>query len=115
MLPPGLERLMANYKTAHNNIRYTQEKAPRVFTYKNISVLILDSVGVIPKGVEKPLVVLTQSTQIHLERFIDSVSPRGIIADGSNYQSYVNRWKQTCYEKKIPFHSTYQKGAFIWK
>lgn len=114
-LTPGLERLMANYKTAHDNIRYTQEKAPRVFTYKNTPVLILDSVGVIPKGIEKPFVVLTQNTQIHLERFIDSVSPRRIIADGSNYQSYVNRWKQTCYEKKIPFHSTYQKGAFIWQ
>ena len=112
---PGLERLISSYKTAHNNIGYTQEKNPKVFTYKDTPILILDSVGILPKGLQKPVVVLTQNTQIHLARFIDSVSPRRIIADGSNYKSYVDRWRQTCSEKKIPFHSTYEKGAFIWQ
>ena len=114
-ITPGLERLISSYKTAHNNLGYTQEKNPKMFTYKDTPILILDSVGVLPKGLQKPVVVLTQNTQIHLERFIDSVSPRRIIADGSNYKSYVDRWRQTCSEKKIPFHSTYEKGAFIWQ
>ena len=37
------------------------------------------------------------------------------IADASNYKSYVQRWKTTCMNKKIPFHSTYEKGAFVLK
>ena len=111
----GLERLISSYKTAHNNIYNRQEKIPRVFTYKDIPILILDSVGIFPRSIQKPVIVLTQNTQIHLGRFIDSISPRRIIADGSNYKSYVDRWRKTCNEKKIPFHSTYEKGAFIWQ
>ena len=114
-MTPGLERLISSYKTAHNNIYNRQEKIPRVFTYKDIPILILDSVGIFPRGIQKPVIVLTQNTQIHLGRFIDSISPRRIIADGSNYKSYVDRWRKTCNEKKIPFHSTYEKGAFIWQ
>ena len=86
-----------------------------MFTYKDTPILILDSVGVFPKALQKPVVVLTQNTQIHLARFIYSVSPVRIIADGSNYKSYLDSWRQTCIEKKIPFHSTYEKGAFIWQ
>jgi competence protein ComEC len=38
-----------------------------------------------------------------------------IIADGSNYKSYQERWQQTCIAKKIPFHQTSKKGAYIFK
>ena len=114
-ITPALASLISSYKTANYNSSSAQEKLPKVFTYKETPVLILDSVGVFPKALQKPVVVLTQNTQIHLGRFIDSVSPRRIIADGSNYKSYVDRWRQTCIEKKIPFHSTYEKGAFIWQ
>jgi hypothetical protein len=44
-----------------------------------------------------------QNTQIHLGRFIDSISSRRIIADGSNYKSYVDSWRKTCNEKKFLF------------
>jgi competence protein ComEC len=114
-ITPALASLISSYKTANYNSSIAQEKLPNMFTYKEIPILILDSVGVFPKALQKPVVVLTQNTQIHLARFIDCVSPRCIIADGSNYKSYVDRWMQTCNEKKIPFHSTYEKGAFIWQ
>jgi competence protein ComEC len=114
-ITPALASLISSYKTANYNSSSAQKKLPKVFTYKETPVLILDSVGVFPKALQKPIVVLTQNTQIHLARFIDSVSPVRIIADGSNYKSYVDRWRQTCIEKKIPFHSTYEKGAFIWQ
>ena len=114
-ITPAMASLISSYKTANYNSSSAQKKLPNMFTFKEIPVLILDSVGVFPKALQKPVVVLTQNTQIHLARFIDSVSPRRIIADGSNYKSYVDRWRETCIEKKIPFHSTYEKGAFIWQ
>ena len=46
-------------------------------------------------------------------RLIDSIHPSTIIADGSNYKSYVARWKLTCLKTKITFHATSEKGAFI--
>ena len=80
-----------------------------MFTYKETPVLIMDSAGVFPKALQKPIVVLTQNTQMHLARFIDSVSPRRIIADGSNYKSYVDRWRETCIEKKSLFIAPMKK------
>ena len=52
---------------------------------------------------------------INLERLIAMHQPNIIIADGSNYKSYVEKWEETCLKKKTPFHSTMQKGAFILK
>ncbi len=37
-----------------------------------------------------------------------------IIADGSNYRSYILNWKATGLNKKIPFHATSEKGAFVF-
>jgi competence protein ComEC len=58
-------------------------------------------------------VLLRNSPKVNLNRIIDSLNPQQIIADASNYKSYVNRWKLTCRDKKIPFHYTNEKGAFI--
>lgn len=70
----------------------------------------MGSVGVFPKALQEPVVVLTQNTQIHLAHFIDSLSPLRIIADGSNYKSYLDRWRQTCIEKKSLFIAPMKRG-----
>ena len=54
-----------------------------------------------------------ESPKINLNRLIDSLSPELIIWDGSNYKSDQERWKLSCKAKKIPFHQTSEKGAFI--
>jgi competence protein ComEC len=38
--------------------------------------------------------------------------PTQIIADGSNYKSYISRWKASCGKAKIPFHATGEKGFY---
>ncbi len=59
--------------------------------------------------------ILTQSPKINLERLIDAIHPKHLIADGSNYSSYVKRWAKTCAKKKLPFHYTGEKGAYTFK
>jgi competence protein ComEC len=84
-----------------------------VFNFKNKDVLVIDSLGVYQlKGLENPIVVLQNSPKINLERLIKSLNPSHIIADGSNYKSYVKRWKMSSKKLKIPFHYTGEKGAF---
>lgn len=61
------------------------------------------------------IVILQQSPKINLTRLIDSLKPKLIIADGSNYKSYVKKWSLTCEQKNTPFHATAQKGAYILK
>jgi len=60
-------------------------------------------------------ILLTQSPNINLERLIKQYPKTSIIADGNNYKSDIKRWEKTCSKQKIPFHSTYEKGAFIIK
>lgn len=79
-------------------------------------ILIVDSLGVYTVKTFKPdYVLLRQSPKINLNRLIDALQPKVIIADGSNYKSYVERWEAICTKRKLPFHQTSKKGAFILK
>ncbi|WP_249042396.1 ComEC/Rec2 family competence protein [Flagellimonas olearia] len=75
---------------------------------------IMDSLGIYPENKNQDFVLLTQSPKINLERLLDSVRPKMVLADGSNYPSYVSRWKRTCTQKEIPFHHTGEKGAYYF-
>jgi competence protein ComEC len=87
-----------------------------VYPFKDNYILVVDSLGVYEtKKLMSKYVLLTNSPRINLNRLIDSLKPKYIIADASNYKSYAQRWKTTCMNKKIPFHSTYEKGAFVLK
>ncbi len=97
---------------------HTTEKhlLKNAYTINSKSLFILDSLCIIPDKLAQPnIVLLTQSPRIHLERFIDSVQPNAIVADGSNYHSFVQRWKATCLKRKIPFHYTGEKGIYYFK
>ncbi|NNF18482.1 MAG: DUF4131 domain-containing protein [Flavobacteriaceae bacterium] len=58
-------------------------------------------------------VLLTNSPNLHLDRWIDHNNPQMIIADGSNYHSYVDRWRKSCQDRGIPFHYTGTDGALL--
>jgi len=79
------------------------------------SIIILDSLGTYLAEKKGSSLVLTNSPKINLERVIANTKPKIIIADGSNYISYINRWKVTCMERKIPFHYTGEKGFYSFE
>ena len=86
----------------------------RLYKVDDKLLLVVDSLGIYTiKSVKPQWVVLRQSPKINLNRLIDSLSPELIIWDGSNYKSYQKRWKLTCEAKKIRYHQTSEKGAFL--
>ncbi len=93
------------------NIKF--EALSNVYGFNNKTILVVDSIGVYDTSFNPDILLLSNSPKINLDRLTDSLSPDVIIADGSNYKSYVNRWKATCEHKKIPFHPTAEKGAYI--
>ena len=101
------------YRVERNIIHYSEEKLPQLFSYRNKTILRLDSLGVYPQTSKVDIILLTFSPRIHLERMIDSLQPKLIIADGNNYISYINRWRKTCKKKKLPFHFTGIEGAYV--
>ena len=103
------------YKIAKGIIEYSEIKSQYIFKYNEKLILILDSLGVYPNSCKIDIILLTYSPKINLNRMIDSLQPKMIIADGNNYTSYVKRWKKSCNEKNIPFHFTGTDGAYILK
>lgn len=82
--------------------------------FKNKQIVLVDSLGIYNlKGLEKPIVVLQYSPKINLVRLLKNIKPSEIIADGSNYKTYVTAWEKVCLKNNIPFHYTGQKGAYI--
>ncbi len=110
------EYSISNYRVGNfiDNIEY--QPIQNVYRFNEKTTLIVDSLGVYKNLSFKPnYVILSQSPKINLNRLIDSLNPQLIIADGSNYKSYIKRWTETCKKRKRPFHYTGEKGAFILK
>ncbi len=101
-----------SFRNAMNIDKYSEEKLPQIFQYKSKNILIVDSLGIVPKQKNIHTLLLTNSPKVNLNRLIESLEPKQIIADGSNYSTYVKRWEKTCKLKKLPFCHTAKQGAF---
>jgi competence protein ComEC len=99
------------FRVGSRVLRYTSEKMPPVFSYKGQKVVVVDSLAVYP-SVKTEIVLLSQNPKVHLERLIDSLHPAIIVADGSNYRWYKDRWKATCKKRSVLFYDTRNQGAF---
>ncbi|MEO1012019.1 MAG: ComEC/Rec2 family competence protein [Bacteroidota bacterium] len=107
------DRLTTNYKIAERIRQIEHHSLAHTYLLGNQSLWILDSLGLYPSTGKSPEYVLfTQTPRLNLERFLDTVQPKQIIADGSNYQSSVKRWKATCAKRNVPFHYTATAGAY---
>jgi len=85
-----------------------------VYRLNHDYLYFVDSLGVYKSLKFSPkIVVLTQSPKINLNRLIQVLHPKVIIADGSNYKNYTQRWESTCKNKKVIFYNTSKKGAFV--
>ena len=108
------QKLLINYKVGENISSQNYLKLSNLMYYKKQVVLIIDKDGLYDiKELNNPIVLLRQSPKINLQRLVKKLKPAIIIADGSNYKSYIENWKTTCKNFKIPFWTTYNQGAYI--
>ncbi|GAA4282448.1 ComEC/Rec2 family competence protein [Gaetbulibacter aestuarii] len=108
--------LISNFTLAHSINTTKNDTIQNIYELGNKVLFIIDSLGVYQLESSKPdYVLLRTSPKINMNRLIDSLQPKYIIADGSNYNTYKERWEAICYKRKIPFHRTDKKGAFIIK
>lgn len=106
---PNLKAYNRGNFNQHLEIRPLQNVA----YYRQKHILFVDSSAIYKLKQQPEIVVLTQSPKLNLERLIAETHPKQIVADGSNYKSYVKRWKMTCEKEKIPFHATAEKGFYM--
>ncbi|MGK0325367.1 MAG: competence protein ComEC [Polaribacter sp.] len=108
--------LITSYKIGENVHQHFKTQETAIFKFKNEHILLIDSLGVYQlNDLINPIIVLQYSPKINLERLIKTMQPKQIIADGSNFKSYVSRWRIVCEKEKIPFYYTGKNGAYILK
>lgn len=107
-----ITNMVNNYRVGKRIEKITFESFKRSYGLGRRQLLIVDSLGIYPSCQSPDFVLLMQSPKINLERLLDSLRPKMILADGSNYKSYVERWQRTCRKQKLPFHYTGEKGAY---
>lgn len=100
------------YNRGKFNQRIEIRPLQNVYCYNNEKILLVDSLGIYTTNQKPDILLLTQSPKINLIRVIKTTHPKAIIADATNYKSYVKRWKATCEKEKIPFHATAEKGFY---
>ena len=107
--------LAPNFSVAERIQKSSLEPIRNSYQIGQKRLYIMDSLALFPLERELNFLLLTQSPKINMERLLDSVQPKMVLADGSNYKSVVILWKQTCAQKEIPFHYTGEKGAFYFE
>jgi competence protein ComEC len=100
------------YLTANFCQIKSQKRLRNAAYFNNNKILIIDSLNVYPKTENPDVLLLRQSPKINLERLFQTAKPKMIVADASNYKSYVKLWRATCLKYKIPFHATAEMGYF---
>ncbi len=113
-ITPSKSKIVKDFAMG-NHIKTIEENSLKsVYILGEKSLLVVDSLSVYNIKLFKPdYVLLRQSPKINLNRLIDSIKPKYVIADGSNYKSYIEQWEGICRKRKLPFHPTGKKGAFI--
>lgn len=89
-----------------------KKKLQNLYYFKNQKILLIDSSTTIPLKLKPDIVILVNSPKINLDRYFTVHKPKQIVADGSNYKSYIRLWSASCYKTKIPFHFTNEKGFY---
>ncbi|CAM1350827.1 ComEC/Rec2 family competence protein [Tenacibaculum crassostreae] len=110
------EKLFQSYRIGENVNTVVIDSTFNYTTFKNKQLLIIDSLGIYQLNkLQNSIIILQHNPKINLNRLIATIQPQQIIADGSNYKSYINKWQETSYKQKTPFWYTGQNGVFIIK
>ncbi|MEM9647938.1 MAG: ComEC/Rec2 family competence protein [Bacteroidota bacterium] len=110
----SLPVLVKNYQVAERLKSVSKHPLQNSYAIGQKRIYVLDSSGIYPKDLGTDYLLLTQSPKVNLDRLLRTIQPKTVIADGSNYTSFVKRWKVSCIKKNIPFHSTREKGYFVF-
>ena len=109
------DKSITDYKIGNSIKTIETDSIQSIYKINGKLLLVIDSVGVYKTSFKPDYVLLRNSPKINLKRLIEHLEPKLIIADGSNYKTYQERWMGTCLKKELPFHQTSEKGAFIIK
>ncbi|RZS98964.1 ComEC/Rec2 family competence protein [Aquimarina brevivitae] len=108
--------LLKGYVTNRGILSTKFKKLSNVYKIQNKTIAVIDSSFVdalIP--LDTDIILLSNSPQVNLNRVLTRIKPSIVIADASNYSSYIQRWTNSCSAFKVSFYDTRTNGAFRMK
>jgi competence protein ComEC len=90
----------------------SKEKLRNLMFFRNRKILIVDSTNVYLPDMKPDIVILIMSPKINLQRLLQTLRPKTVIADGTNHGREIKAWETSCRKAKINFHATVEKGFF---
>ncbi|MDX1761714.1 MAG: ComEC/Rec2 family competence protein [Christiangramia sp.] len=110
------KNLLNDYIRERKIDNISKREIPKILELSGKLSLVVDSCSNYNLSTFKPeVLILSRSPKVNLERLIEQLQPELIIADGNNFKSYIEFWRRTSEDKKIPFHYTGEKGAYIFR
>lgn len=104
--------ILQPYLVANYGVLKSVNKIKNVLFFNGKKILVIDSTGIYENRIQPDILILTQSPKINLQRVLNDLKPKNVIADATNSYSLQKYWTITCLEKKIPFHATREKGFY---
>lgn len=105
--------LISGFRVAEGIRNFIEVPLARAYSWEKSCLLLIDEQGLLPgTACGETYILLSNSPKIHFERLLEGTAPKAVIADGSNYRSYVARWEASCRAANIPFHHTATGGAY---
>lgn len=111
-IPANRNFALKSYLTANFSRLEKSTILSNTFYCTRNKVLLIDSFAISPDRANPDILLLRQSPKFNLERFFLKHRPKVVVADASNFKTYVAVWKRTCTKEKIPFHFTGEKGFY---
>lgn len=105
-------QMLKAYAVANFATIIQQKAITNTAFFNGKKILIIDSLGVYPKNRKADIVILRESPKFNLERLLQTARPKTIVADASNFKSYVKLWEATCRKYDVSFYSVYESGYF---
>lgn len=104
--------LANSYLVGNHGALKATHKLKNTLFFNGKKIAIIDSTGIYETKIQPNILLLTQSPKINLDRILNDLHPKIIIADASNSYAIQKMWSMTCIKKNIPFHSTSEKGYY---
>lgn len=89
-----------------------KDSVPNLIYFKRKKILVIDREGKYLSTVTPDILLLVNNPKTNMEKALQIIKPKLVVADGSNYKNYCKLWKATCKKQKIPFHNTAEKGFY---
>ena len=105
-------KALKSYLVAHFIKNFEILPLKDLYFFNDKKIVVIDSLGIYSTAIRPDILVLRQSPKINLDRLLLFYNPKMIVADGSNYKSYVKLWRLSCLKNKILFHATAEKGFY---